>query len=290
MDGKRRIETTSTMARRSTALTGLLAALLVCATSGRAQSSAPPTALPAIPNTAGASSAPANSASAPRTQTPPSAAQAVAVAGPPATGGAREGIKVHGHWTVDVRNPDGTLDKHVEFENSLIQSLGPNLLVGMLTGEYTPGPWMILIAGTASPCSRTTSCVIVPSASNLASFFGCTTSLVQSPPAPYCYATLAESLTSPGARSTPFTSLTLSGQAYVDTSTSINYVETENAFCTISTQSNVLNPSIDAPASCFTSGGTNGFAIEAFTSDTLTTPIPVTAGQTVSIVVVISFQ
>src|ERR1700747_3718133 len=34
-------------------------------------------------------------------------------------GGQHEGIKVHGHWTIEVRNPDGSLTRHVEFENSL---------------------------------------------------------------------------------------------------------------------------------------------------------------------------
>jgi hypothetical protein len=33
--------------------------------------------------------------------------------------GQSDGIKVHGHWTIEVRNPDGTLAKHSEFENSL---------------------------------------------------------------------------------------------------------------------------------------------------------------------------
>src|SRR2546428_3795116 len=34
-------------------------------------------------------------------------------------GGQVEGIKVHGHWTIDVRNPDGKLVMHREFENAL---------------------------------------------------------------------------------------------------------------------------------------------------------------------------
>ena len=34
--------------------------------------------------------------------------------------GGHEGIKVHGHWTIEVHNPDGTLATHREFENSLL--------------------------------------------------------------------------------------------------------------------------------------------------------------------------
>jgi len=35
------------------------------------------------------------------------------------SGGSHEGITVHGHWTIEVRNPDGSLVRRVEFENSL---------------------------------------------------------------------------------------------------------------------------------------------------------------------------
>ena len=34
-------------------------------------------------------------------------------------GGRHEGIKVHGHWVIDVRNPDGSLAQHRDFENAL---------------------------------------------------------------------------------------------------------------------------------------------------------------------------
>jgi hypothetical protein len=35
-----------------------------------------------------------------------------------ARGGRHEGIKVHGHWTIEVHNPDGSLVRHVEFDNT----------------------------------------------------------------------------------------------------------------------------------------------------------------------------
>ena len=43
-------------------------------------------------------------------------------------GGPQEGIKVHGHWVIDVRNPDGKLVTHREFENA-----------------YNPSPFLSLI-------------------------------------------------------------------------------------------------------------------------------------------------
>jgi hypothetical protein len=33
--------------------------------------------------------------------------------------GSHEGIAIHGHWTIEVKNPNGTLARHLEFENKL---------------------------------------------------------------------------------------------------------------------------------------------------------------------------
>jgi len=59
-------------------------------------------------------------------------------------------IKVHGHWLINVRNPDGTLADHREFENSLaIGSGGDAFLIGLLAGYYVPGDFGIEIDGVA---------------------------------------------------------------------------------------------------------------------------------------------
>lgn len=42
----------------------------------------------------------------------------------PSGDGKHEGIKVHGHWTIEVRDPNGTLVTHREFENSLVSIAG----------------------------------------------------------------------------------------------------------------------------------------------------------------------
>jgi hypothetical protein len=41
----------------------------------------------------------------------------------------QEGIRIHGHWVIDVKNPDGTPAGHHDFQNSL-QSGGSLLLAG----------------------------------------------------------------------------------------------------------------------------------------------------------------
>jgi hypothetical protein len=104
--------------------------------------------------------APANAATQPAT--PNSAAHATAPKG------TSEAVKVHGHWTIEVRNPDGKLVKHVEFENSLDPGFSLNLNVpsdssvpipggaaflnAMLSGAASPDPasWGIFLLGSPS--------------------------------------------------------------------------------------------------------------------------------------------
>lgn len=54
--------------------------------------------------------------------------------------GPAEGIEVHGHWTIEVRDPDGTLVERREFENAFF---GSSLLVKTLGRTHTPGGWRI---------------------------------------------------------------------------------------------------------------------------------------------------
>ena len=52
----------------------------------------------------------------------------------PASETTSDGIQVHGHWTVTVTNPDGTLDAVHEFDNDLTSG-GKNILRGLLAGD-----------------------------------------------------------------------------------------------------------------------------------------------------------
>lgn len=69
-------------------------------------------------------------------------------------GASSEGIQVHGHWTIDVVNPDGTLDSHTEFENDFFGAIP---LGRLLAGDATIGNWEVDLANTngPSPCSTT---------------------------------------------------------------------------------------------------------------------------------------
>nr|UXE46090.1 hypothetical protein Hi04_10k_c5653_00005 [uncultured bacterium] len=74
-------------------------------------------------------------------------------------------IKVHGHWTIEVRNPDGTVASHNEFENACVscgQALAP-----LLARSASVWFWTLILSvdGTTSgPCmddnSQATQCYI----------------------------------------------------------------------------------------------------------------------------------
>jgi hypothetical protein len=59
----------------------------------------------------------------------------------PSRDGSHEGIKVHGHWTIEVRDPDGTVVTHREFENSYYSVGG--LLPSLLARKNSLGGWAI---------------------------------------------------------------------------------------------------------------------------------------------------
>jgi hypothetical protein len=77
--------------------------------------------------------------------------------------GPQEGIKVHGHWVIDVRDPDGTLVSHNEFENALIQGgsfSGSAALASVLTSQRTVAGWSVQLFGSACTGGQFIACVI----------------------------------------------------------------------------------------------------------------------------------
>jgi hypothetical protein len=58
------------------------------------------------------------------------------------TGGPHEGIKIHGHWVIDIRSPKGELVDHREFENSYVGQLP-----AILAGQASVGGWSVFLNG-----------------------------------------------------------------------------------------------------------------------------------------------
>jgi hypothetical protein len=74
-------------------------------------------------------------------------------------GGQLEGIKVHGHWTIVVKNADGSLASTHEFENALVTATGiggGSLLSGLLANYYSDPIWIVSLSGpnTTGPCQH----------------------------------------------------------------------------------------------------------------------------------------
>lgn len=184
------------------------------------------------------------------------------------------GVTVHGHWTIDVRNPDGTLVSHTEFDNALHPAQGASLLAGLLTSEYSAGRWMIAIIGqNANPCVAATTpvpCSIVEPGS--------------ATPGPdvdkFTFQNLERSIPRHPATDRPLGTIGLAGFIKITNAApglSVAGVTTLNGIC----------GNDRTPAACLAaiSGPTLGF-----TSHTLATPIPVTFGQIVQVSVAISFS
>ncbi len=85
------------------------------------------------------------------------------------TGGPHEGIKVHGHWVIEILNSDGTLASRSEFENALVPGNSGVALARLLgqpsrvtswaiatnDGTANNGPCETLAAHTPTPCVAT---------------------------------------------------------------------------------------------------------------------------------------
>ena len=71
-------------------------------------------------------------------------------------GGHHEGIKVHGHWAIEVRNPDGSVSEKREFENAL-GSNGASFLARLLGREEGSGfRWWVRLTSSNPPCEGST--------------------------------------------------------------------------------------------------------------------------------------
>lgn len=314
MNAKR--QSVARIASRALVLATFLAMVLSAAGTSHAQSQS--TALKSAQGgtTASAQAAGVNTASGARAGTPKPTAEPTRPAAQSASGARQEGIMVHGFWTIDVRNPDGKLVAHREFENSLTYT-GAQLLQSFVSGYEVPGARGISLGATLpgdkGPCAGATfsvraniditeavngSCILAQPNGNYPNFVfgesGCQGIAGCSP-------TLTLSLP-PNLLS----QIMLSGQATAVSNGTIDIVTTLVMVC--STQSAPLS-SVD-PNSCATAFTlpANSFLSPSadvspvgypFTSQVLngssatSTPpaaVPVGAGQTIQASVVLSFN
>jgi hypothetical protein len=183
--------------------------------------------------------------------------------------GAGEGIKVHGHWTIEVKDLAGKVATHREFENSLDNGNvgGPTFLANLLLGYVVTGGFEVSLLDTPTGGG--------PGVLLVATSIPCTT-------APYCSNTFAASPISSG--------LSLSGQIANAPAGNITAVASVALVCPLPGNT---TPTTISPASCATlpPPGIEGFTGTELGSPPLLYPaVPVSAGQTVQATVQITFQ
>jgi len=228
----------------------------------------------------------------------PSAAQTETAPGEttPAKPG-HAGIAVHGHWVIEVRNPDGSVAQHREFENSLTIT-GTYVLAALLSGSAVPGNWAVLLSPASGngPCTNSYS---ISGTSGTSEVCEVVQSLTTAPATGDCQQNLCGAgltLTVPG-----LNSLAMTGTIVANQTGTIGAVSTTMAACfpngTTYFQNTAIQSGTVSPSACVTASTVG----ESFTSTTLTTilkpgatptpnPIPVTAGQTVLASVTLSFS
>jgi hypothetical protein len=172
------------------------------------------------------------------------------------SGARQEGIKVHGHWIIDVRNSDGTLATHREFENSLVPT-GATALVNSLASTSVAGLWAVQINGALCGGSQYTQLYESAEPSS----------------GPCSYKTLTVS----APRSGPYNgNLVLSG----------SFTSSASGVASIATTSLAVCPAGVLPARC---NITNAPSVSLFTSARFAATT-VSSGQFVQVTVLISFM
>ena len=210
-------------------------------------------------------------------------------------GGHHEGVTVHGHWTIDVKNPDGKLVTHTEFENALVVPGGAQNLTQLLLGEQVPGGYEIALeSGTATgngPCAP------LPSATGGQCFL--LGSLLSPTPG-----TFQDTRTRCGGSAAP-NQITATGPCYPLTVSAPSGLTsagfTVNGTATASTTTSITDVYLQ-PVTCFRGGlgggntspnscaQTSGSTV-SLTHATLPTPVPITAvGQLIAVTVQLSFE
>jgi hypothetical protein len=182
-----------------------------------------------------------------------------------------QSIKVHGHWTIEVRNTDGTLATHREFENSL--SGGASVLSNVLGRASTVGSYEIRLLGAVTGTVATL--FIDEAGTPEASFAG--TTCASNPNITAC----STSLTVTVGNGT----LTLAGNVVIPPSFGPNVND-------VSTFVNTCNPT-STPQACPSTSTPPGFGFTSRSLDGLNgdpAAVPVSPGQTAAVTVTFNFS
>jgi hypothetical protein len=287
--------------KRILGLAGLASLSFVCAGLAWAQSR------PALTESAAAHpvvTSPATSSGAPSSRAIPTAKQMLmqsSQAKPSGPKGEHEGVTVHGHWTIEVKNPDGKLVTHREFENALSPGFanpfgagtlpgGASLLSALITGQtiVMPAAWGILLEGPNYPSSQNAPCVNAENHNGICILM----QDVQSSLFNFCTNSFAgfscNLAVSPTGTAPSFTGFHMQGTIIATQSGSVSAVATIDInACGLGGVGGLANCVFTSTQGlvAFTARDLDGNTVPG---DPL--PVAVTAGQTIAVTVAISFQ
>jgi hypothetical protein len=171
-----------------------------------------------------------------------------------------EGIIVHGYWTMEVRNPDGSLVERREFENALQTGFGDQTLAKVLARTVTLGGWSIALGATST--------------SGTLPFTAGTGFIVES--------------SYPRSESNRFKTLTVSVPASGDNRNKL--VLNGTATAQRDGSIGMVGTLVDVLTSSESRSGPYLMMDTGFTSTSLSSPVNLSTGQTVTVIVVIGFS
>jgi hypothetical protein len=184
------------------------------------------------------------------------------LAGPVLAGGAKEGIAVHGHWKIEIFEPDGTPVSITEFENALVIT-GKGTLALLLDNDASVGGWTVSLDNGSTgtePCGSAAApaaCLLGETGVNWGSEVLHSTNLVA---------------TQSGG------DIELSGTVTAENTTTIGVVASYTKRCL-----GTVTP-VNCPASA------SDWSLWGFTATNLASPPSVQAGQIIQVTVTISFS
>jgi hypothetical protein len=193
---------------------------------------------------------------------------------------------VHGHWTIDVRNPDGALVSHNEFENELTAFMrtGTSVLAATLGRRATVGQWMIRLAGGVGVGDQVGPCTVTRLTNNIPDTIPAACDIVE-PTSPnvdgatQVFKTLALTVPTANVFGVFETgTVELSGSVTASSTTQIGHVMTFIGLCDTNT----------LPAACAPAVGAGD--IRMFTGKYLDAPVVGQIGQIIQVKVVLSFS
>jgi hypothetical protein len=197
----------------------------------------------------------------------------------------QEGIKVHGHWVMDLKDKDGKVIAHRDFQNSLSPNAGPDTLIYMLSGILVPSNMEIL--ASHSPQSQFDfsgiTYVMQPASNHRACTTNCSNTFTQA-------YTSSEKICAPETAACYNTAtIVLNGSFTASATVSIDTVSTGVQNCVLAQGTGL--PIAISPAQCNADTLPAGYVdgVFKFTSATIT-PLSVAAGQTLAITVTLSFS